>query len=74
MRERNEAEQHRFVQSLNLKIPKARFDYTDNVFSMRGDWKTRRGVMKIFFPWRFSIEECDDIEELINNYIERKVR
>ena len=69
---RNEAERFRFEQKNGIKEAYARFDYSDNVFSLRGDWKTRRGVMKVFFPWRFSVKECNEIEELINNFIKNK--
>jgi len=63
----NDADSHIFESSMNRSEPKLRFDYTDNVFSYRGDWQSRIKVVKLFFPFIVSKEKCLKFEELVNN-------
>ncbi len=63
----NDADLHIFENSMNNSEPEIRFDYTDNIFSYRGDWKSRIKVVKLFFPFIVSKEKCLKFEELVNN-------
>lgn len=68
---RNESERFQFEQRHSIQDPQLRFDYSDNVFSLRGDWQSRVKVLKIFFP--FMVDKKKDktkikkFEEEINN-------
>lgn len=67
---RNDADRHIFESSMGVEDPKIRFDYSDNVFSYRGDWESRIKVIKIFFPFIVNRKKCKKFEELINDAFE----
>lgn len=63
----SDADRHIFESKMNSKESAIRFDYTDNVFSYRGDWKSQIKVVKLFFPFIVSKKKCLKFEELVNN-------
>jgi len=67
---RTDIERHLFEQSMGIKTYKIRFDYTDNVMSLRGDWKSKIGVIKLFLPFIVNKNKCKKFEEMINNAFE----
>ena len=70
---RNEKDRIRFEQSIAFKErieTKLRFDYSSNVFSMRGDWRTQVKVVKLFFPIIVSRNKCKKFEELVSKAFE----
>lgn len=70
---RNEKDRKRFERSIAFKERiehKLRFDYSSNVFSMRGDWKSKVKVVKLFFPIIVSKRKCKKFEELVSKAFE----
>lgn len=70
---KNEKDRKRFVRSIAFKEriePILRFDYSSNVFSMRGDWKTHVKVVKLFFPIIVNRNKCKKFEELVSKAFE----
>jgi len=69
-RTRSDIERHEFEVSMGNNDPKIRFDYTDNVMSLRGDWKSRISVIKLYFPFIVSKNNCKKFEELVSEAFE----
>jgi len=69
-RTRNDIERYQFESSIGFNKPEIRFDYSDNVFSYRGDWKTKIKVIKLFLPFIVNKKKCEKFEELVNKAFE----
>ena len=67
---RNISDQHLFETKMGIKDPQIRFDYTDNVFSLRGNWSTSIKVVKLYFPFIVRKEKCKQFEELVGKAFE----
>lgn len=67
---RNDIERHLFEQSIGVNPGKIKFDYSANVLSLRGDWKTRVSVITLYLPFIVSINKCKKFEELVSEAFE----
>jgi len=70
--ERNRIKNERlaFKRKINQDKINIIFDYSDNVFSLRGDWDRSYKVVKLFFPVIVSKDKCKKFEELVNKAFE----
>ena len=59
-----------FERKINQDKHNILFDYSDNVFSLRGDWDRSYKVVKLFFPVIVSKDKCKKFEELVNKAFE----
>lgn len=66
----SEADRHILESNIGVEKPKIRFDYSDNAFSYRGDWKSRIKVIKLFLPFIVSKKKCKKFEELVSEAFE----
>lgn len=68
--ERNTSDRHIFESKMGIKDPQVQFDYTSNVFSLRGNWNTNIKVVKLYFPFIVSKNKCKKFEELVRTAFE----
>lgn len=63
---RNDIERHLFEQSIGIHQHKIKFDYSANVLSLRGNWKTRISVITLYLPFIVNKNKCKKFEELVS--------
>ena len=66
----NHADRHIFESSLKLDTPKVRFDYSMNMLSFRGDWKSNIKVITLFLPRIVNRKKCHEFERKVNQAYE----
>ena len=66
----NQADRHIFESSMSMEDPKVRFDYSMNMLSFRGDWKSNIKVITLFFPRIVGRKKCKEFERKVNKAFE----
>ena len=69
LKNKNDAERWQFEYKMGINVPTVKFDYTLNVFTLRGNWKKQIRVVTLTFPFDVNIKLLKKLEEVTNKWL-----